>query len=61
MKEWTWKKEGKGCAGKYIKNGWQVWSNCSGWKITKPDGFTYAVEFKQIATAKRFAERKMKG
>ncbi len=60
MKDWKWNKDGKGCAGEYTKKGWQVWSNGSGWKITKPDGLTYAVEFKQNASAKGFAERRMK-
>lgn len=59
MKDWEYNKNGTGCAGEYIKNGWRVWCNNSGWKTTRPDGFTYAVEYKEMKYAFKFAEGKM--
>lgn len=58
--EWTYLMEGRGIAGTHECNGWKVWSAGSGWKITRPDGYTYEREYKHLAGAKKCAEGKMK-
>ncbi len=57
--KWTFKKNGKGIAGEYVHAGWTVWSAGSGWKITKPNGRTYAREFRTAEAARKYAEKNL--
>ena len=45
--------------GQYTKSGFTVFSNGFAWKVRKPAGKTYAVNFKDVAKAIALAERKI--
>ena len=57
----NWEFKATKWGGKYLKNGFQVWSNSFEWKVKNlTTGTVYANCFATIGAAKRFAERKMK-
>ena len=44
----------------YRKNGWEVWTTGSEWKIRRSDGFVYAQTYQSVGSAMKFAEKRMK-